>query len=480
MPVSLPIRLFRLVFGGYVVLAIVVTGIQLAVEYASVLDGIDDDLTSLNGAFSRSVAEALWTYDQPLLDSMARGIAQSSVVTGVRIESADGTALVTSGEVFPISGDLETPPFAPFRHRSVPLVVHSLRGEDVQVGRLTLFSNRNVALSRVGYSFVVIFVNSLVKTAGLWVIFHVVMSRVLVRPLMKAGETISNLDLAVAGPEDIAEVDYIHRGELGFLFEALRDLRERLAAARSELQDLHQTLERKVQDRTQELERANSELQQFAYAASHDMREPLRMISSYLGLLERREGATLSAEGHEFLGFAKDGAQRMDRLILGLLDYSRLGRSAQPKKPVPLGDALAEAVANLSLVIEAAKARVESPAPLPEVIGNREELVRVFQNLIANAVKYGASDRIPMVTISAQRDGDFWRISVADNGIGIPADQTERIFAIFQRLHAVDVEGCGIGLASCKKVVEHHGGRIWVESEPGKGSIFFFTLPVAR
>lgn len=227
------------------------------------------------------------------------------------------------------------------------------------------------------------------------------------------------------------------------------------------------------------LVQSNADLEQFAYAASHDMREPLRMISSYLGLLERREGAALSAEGHEFLGFAKDGAQRMDRLILGLLDYSRLGRSTQPKTPVPLGDAVAEAIVNLSLVIETAKARVEIPDPLPEVVGNREELVRVFQNLIANAVKYGAADRILVVTIRAQPDGDSWRISVADNGIGIPADQTKRIFGIFQRLHAVNVEGCGIGLTSCKKVIEHHGGRIWVESEPDKGSIFFFTLPIA-
>lgn len=223
----------------------------------------------------------------------------------------------------------------------------------------------------------------------------------------------------------------------------------------------------------------NVELQQFAYLASHDMREPLRMISSYLALLERHLGSDLDGDSRDFLAFAKDGAQRLDRMILGLLDYSRIGRDAQPKAPVPLGEVVDEAVANLGVAIETAQARVAVPVPLPAVLGSRNELVRLLQNVIGNAVKYGAPDRTPLVTVTASRADSTWVVSVADNGVGIAADDRERIFGIFQRLHGADVEGCGIGLASCKKIVEHHGGRIWVESEPGRGSTFFFTLPAA-
>ncbi|MGE5505713.1 MAG: ABC transporter substrate binding protein [Actinomycetota bacterium] len=245
-------------------------------------------------------------------------------------------------------------------------------------------------------------------------------------------------------------------------------LQRRLAmAALTRERDL---LDGRVAERT-------AELQQFAYVASHDMREPLRMISSYLGLLEKRIGATLDTDGREFLAFAKDGAVRLDNMILALLDYSRLGRGSEPMRSVALGSALATAVANLGIAIEETGARIDVAGELPEIMGDRSELVRLFQNLLGNAVKYRDPGRVPTVTVSARPDGATWVLSVADNGVGIPADQTERIFGIFQRLHGVDVEGCGIGLASCRRIVEHHGGHIWVESEEGKGSTFLFTLP---
>jgi len=228
-----------------------------------------------------------------------------------------------------------------------------------------------------------------------------------------------------------------------------------------------------------ELKRSNADLDQFAYTASHDMREPLRMISAYLGLLERREGAVLSADGHEFLSFAKDGAQRLDRMILALLDYSRIGRGSEPPAPVALGEVVDEAIANLGLAIKAAGARVEVGGAPPVALGDRGELVRLFQNLIANAIKFRAPEREPVVKVEARRDASILVVSVADNGIGIAPENQGRIFGIFQRLHGSEVEGCGIGLASCRKIVEHHGGRIWVESEAGKGSTFFLTLPIA-
>jgi PAS domain S-box-containing protein len=227
-----------------------------------------------------------------------------------------------------------------------------------------------------------------------------------------------------------------------------------------------------------ELKRSNEELRQFAYAASHDMREPLRMISSYIGLLERRLGGALDPDCLAFIGFAKDGAKRLDQMILGLLDYSRIGRSGNPKAVIPLADALKEATTNLSLLLETAQARIDVAGPLPDVLGEHNELVRLFQNLISNAVKYRDPGRGLVITISSRNQEGKWLTAVADNGAGIPADQTERIFGIFQRLHGFDIEGSGIGLASCRKIVDHHGGRIWVDSELGKGSTFFFTLPV--
>jgi signal transduction histidine kinase len=255
-----------------------------------------------------------------------------------------------------------------------------------------------------------------------------------------------------------------------------RDVAVTAEKERSESEHRLADLNRELDAAAHKLAQSNAELEQFAYAASHDMREPLRMISSYLGLLERRCDTGLDQDGHAFLTFAKDGATRLDRMILGLLEYSRIGRGPQPKESMPLSEILEQAISNLGVAIETAQARVDIPAPLPTIVGNRDELVRLLQNLIANAVKYRSPDRLPVVTVTAGREDAFWRISVADNGIGIAPENRDRIFGIFQRLHGVDIEGSGIGLASCKKIVEHHGGRIWVEGEPGEGCAIVLTL----
>lgn len=227
-----------------------------------------------------------------------------------------------------------------------------------------------------------------------------------------------------------------------------------------------------------ELKRSNADLEQFAYVASHDLREPLRTVASFVSLLERKYGDRLDLEGHEFIAFARDGAQRMDGLVLDLLDYSRVGRSNEPQAPVPLAEALDEALRNLATLIETSGATIETTADLPTLRGVRGELVRLFQNLIANALKYRAPDRPPRVAIGAERQGRQWVVTVTDNGIGIEPQHLERIFGIFKRLHtAKDYDGSGIGLAVCKKIVEHHHGRIWASSVPGQGSTFHVALP---
>lgn len=227
-----------------------------------------------------------------------------------------------------------------------------------------------------------------------------------------------------------------------------------------------------------QLRRSNAELEQFAYVASHDLRQPLRMISSYLGLIGKTLGSGMSDELKDFFGFAMDGAKRMDRLILDLLEYSRTGQQSEPFQPVPLGDAIADARHNLEVAITEGEATIAVAEDLPTVAGNRTDLVRLFQNLIGNAVKYRAPGCRPMVEVTWRGEGRMWRIEVRDNGIGIAPEDRDRAFGIFQRLVSRDqYEGTGIGLSICKKIVENHGGTITLESELGRGTTFLIRLP---
>ena len=226
-----------------------------------------------------------------------------------------------------------------------------------------------------------------------------------------------------------------------------------------------------------ELARSNSELEQFAYVASHDLQEPLRMIGSYTQLLERRYGDKLDADAREFMGFIVDGATRMKQLIEDLLAYSRVGTRGKELRPVPAQAALERALVNLRVAIESADARVTNDT-LPEVSADDTQLTQLFQNLIGNAIKFRKPGEPIRVHVGVQDAGAEWRFSVSDNGIGIEPQYYERIFMVFQRLHTRDeYPGTGIGLAICKKVVDRHRGRIWVESALGKGSTFHFTLP---
>ncbi|MBC7907722.1 MAG: PAS domain S-box protein [Rhodospirillaceae bacterium] len=230
----------------------------------------------------------------------------------------------------------------------------------------------------------------------------------------------------------------------------------------------------------EDLGRSNRDLEQFSYAVSHDLQEPLRMVSSYLALLERRYAAKLDGDAHEFIGFAVDGAQRMSRMITDLLDYSRVHRCGNRFAPVALDGVLADAMANLSTNIADCAAEVTA-APLPIVWGDASQLMRVFQNLIGNALKYRTPETAPHIAITAEQSGGEWIVSVTDNGIGIDPTHAERLFQIFQRLHTRGVyEGSGVGLALCRRIMERHHGRIWMESAgDGRGSTFRVALPVA-
>jgi Cu+-exporting ATPase len=228
--------------------------------------------------------------------------------------------------------------------------------------------------------------------------------------------------------------------------------------------------------RSEELVRSNAELERFAYIASHDLQEPLRMVSSYVQLLARRYEGKLDQDAHDFIAFAVDGAKRMQQLINDLLAYSRAGGRDKPLVPTPLGAALEGGLANLRAAQAETSARVEYP-DLPTVLGDPAQLTQLFQNLLGNAIKFHGSEP-PLIQVRVERRQEDWLFAVEDNGIGVPEDQLERIFLIFHRLHGRgEYPGTGIGLALCKRIVERHGGALWVESRLGRGSTFWFTLP---
>lgn len=224
------------------------------------------------------------------------------------------------------------------------------------------------------------------------------------------------------------------------------------------------------------LQRSNAELEQLAYVASHDMQEPLRMVASYLQLVVERYADKLDADGHEFIGYAVDGAKRMQALINDLLAFSRVNTKARPFEPTDIAKTVATAKLQLHVAIVESGAEI-TEGELPVVSGDAIQLLQLFQNLIGNAIKF-RGETPPRVHLAAQAGGGGWIFSVSDNGIGIAPEYFERIFVLFQRLHGRrQYPGTGIGLALCKRIVERHGGRIWVESTPGRGSVFRFSLP---
>jgi PAS domain S-box-containing protein len=273
------------------------------------------------------------------------------------------------------------------------------------------------------------------------------------------------------------------RGNVMGIFAAARDV-TLLKQAEAELKHYHDHLELVVKQRTSDLEATNRELtlsnenlEQFAYVASHDLQEPLRMMASYSELLERRYKSKLDTDADEFISYIVDGAKRMQKLINDLLAYSRIGRSDKPLEEIDCNAILNRVVGSMDDMAKSTGALITQDK-LPVLMGNESNFIQLFQNLVGNAIKFHGPEA-PRVHVGAAKGSDRWLFSIKDNGIGIEPQYQERVFLIFQRLHGRDkYPGTGIGLSICKKIVETQGGNIWFESEQGKGSTFYFTVPM--
>ncbi|MFI0960966.1 ATP-binding protein [Streptomyces sp. NPDC021080] len=277
------------------------------------------------------------------------------------------------------------------------------------------------------------------------------------------------------GPVDLAAV----AGDV-------ENMRQRIVAELDSSREQREVLARQTADldtQAVELRRSNAELEQFAYVASHDLQEPLRKVASFCQLLEKRYGDQLDDRAQQYIDFAVDGAKRMQILINDLLTFSRVGRVNDARLPVDLDQALDKALANLDSSVTDSGARIDRPDELPQVVGDPTLVTMLWQNLVGNAVKFRHPDRPPHVRITCERDPEdsrAWRLCVTDNGIGIPVEFEEKVFVIFQRLHSRDAYGgTGIGLALCKKIVEYHGGRIWIDTAHTDGTRLCFTVPSA-
>ncbi|HKZ98903.1 MAG TPA: ATP-binding protein [Thermoplasmata archaeon] len=347
-------------------------------------------------------------------------------------------------------------------YRGVPVLVATEYIEEADWG-LTVKIDREEAFAPVvqlqGFLIVVIAASSIAV-----VLVSLLLGRSITRPILQLTEAATRL----RNEEASARADVLTNDEIGSLAQTFNEMAGHLADARTHLET-----------KILELARSNTDLSQFAYVASHDLQEPLRMVTSYVQLLERRYKGRLDRDADEFIAYAVEGATRMQTLINDLLSFSRVGTQGKKLEPTESGTVLEQALRNLHTSIEEAHAVITSD-PLPVVLADRTQVLQLFQNLVSNAIKFRGRDP-PRIHVAANRRAQEWVFFVRDNGIGIDPKFHERIFVIFQRLHGrAEYPGTGVGLAICKKIVDRHGGRIWVESAVGDGSTFFFTMPVVE
>ncbi|MEU5843871.1 CHASE3 domain-containing protein [Rhodococcus sp. NPDC047139] len=335
---------------------------------------------------------------------------------------------------------------------------------------VAILEDTRIARDRIFAGMVVVFLLTSVGLAAL-------LQLIVVRPLQRLRQASRNV---VAGENFEREIEPQGPADIRALAQDVEDMRARIVR---ELQVAHDR-EEQLESQATELRRSNSELEQFAYVASHDLQEPLRKVASFCQLLEKRYGDKLDERGTQYIAFAVDGAKRMQVLINDLLTFSRVGRVSDAHVRTDLDVTLDAALTNISHAVEDSGAKIVRPDSLPTIVGDPTLMIMLWQNLIGNAIKFRREDRDVEIRVECEEFGEgedsSWLFSVQDNGIGIAEEFADKVFVIFQRLHGRDVyTGTGIGLAICRKIVEYHGGEIWLDLEYTEGSRFCFTIPKA-
>ena len=485
-------------------LALIITGVSagalllagfalLAYELITFPKNLAQSLSSLAGVVGSNTAAAVIFDDVSAATDTLRALRTTPNIVAGRVYRKNGTVLASYTRGGEEAGGLEPPggfEAERFSQGSVevfrPIV---LRAEIVGgIGLKADLQERHARLLIYAQTIMTVLVLSLVVAC----LASVLLQRVVSFPIL----SLAKLARRVSEDHDYSSRAAKNSGdEIGTLVDGFNEMLSQIEQRDSALTKAQAELSQRVKDlqievgirkraeeglarKTAELQRSNAELEQFAYVASHDLQEPLRMVASYTQLLAKRYKDKFDSDALEFIGFAVDGVNRMQSLIRDLLEYSRVGTRGKELARTDCGGVLDNTLKNLQATMEESHATVIVD-PLPVIMADDVQIGRLFQNLIGNAIKYRDS-KPPEVHVGCTEEGDQWLFWVRDNGIGIDPQYAERIFIIFQRLHRkTEYPGTGIGLAICKKIVERHGGKIWVESELGKGATFYFTLPRA-
>lgn len=489
---SISTQLITTVFGFYFIVTVIVTVYQMASEYRHVEAEIKNDLNQLFVTFKPSITNALWSYDYETLRGILLGIQQIPNVVGAKIHDNQGDVIHAIGEILekeqilsvtPDGGSHTIETFFTYELFKVSFLITSPPAsfrEAKTIGKVDIYSSTSVIWHRVEHGFLLILVNSVIKTAALWFIFLFFSKRILEKPLSELTNAVGTIDFSEIENQKI-RIQTHDTNELKILEKAFNHMLENLANAiqqiqKNEIEVRHLNENLKLQ--VQALNQSNHDLEQFAYIASHDLQSPLHSICGLIELFLVDYEDELDEDGREIIDRISKASDRMRSLINDLLAFSSIGRRQKNFEDVDCKLVMEEVLSNLETIIQESKSQIILETPLPLVSGNRVQLIQLFQNLLGNAIKF-CNERQPQITIVANKKEKEWLFSVEDNGIGIEDEFQSRIFEVFQRLHEDwKFSGTGIGLAICKKVIENHKGQIWLESVVGEGTTFYFTIPI--